>query len=186
VTLAKTQSLNLSTLINLPDVREDRSWLNHEAVHSNGPVLDDELLADADIQAAIQNQGTISKTFRVINTDRTVGARVAGVIAEKYGNSGFGGQLNLSFEGSVGQSFGAFNLPGMTLTLTGEANDYVGKGMHGGELVVKPPAGITYDPSTNVIVGNTCLYGATGGTLLRPGHGWRTVCRPQFQRSGGD
>jgi glutamate synthase (ferredoxin) len=169
VTLAKTQSLNLSTLINLPDVREDRSWLNHEAVHSNGPVLDDELLADADIQAAIQNQGTISKTFRVINTDRTVGARVAGVIAEKYGNSGFEGQLNLSFEGSVGQSFGAFNLPGMTLTLTGEANDYVGKGMHGGELVVKPPAGITYDPSTNVIVGNTCLYGATGGTLFALG-----------------
>jgi glutamate synthase (ferredoxin) len=169
VTLAKTQALNLSTLINLPDVREDRSWLNHEGVHSNGRVLDDDMLADADIQAAIQNQGTISKSFTVINTDRTVGARVAGVIAEKYGNSGFAGQLNLTFEGSAGQSFGAFNLPGMTLTLVGEANDYVGKGMHGGELVVKPPVGITYDPSTNVIIGNTCLYGATGGTLFALG-----------------
>jgi glutamate synthase (ferredoxin) len=65
----------------------------------------------------------------------------------------------------------------MTLTLVGEANDYVGKGMHGGEIMVKPSPTITYDPSNNVIVGNTCLYGATGGTLLRPGHCWRTVCR---------
>jgi glutamate synthase (ferredoxin) len=105
----------------------------------------------------------------VVNTDRTVGARIAGVIAENYGNSGFGGQLQLTFSGSAGQSFGAFNLPGMTLTLVGEANDYVGKGMHGGELVVKPPAGITYDPGDNVIIGNTCLYGATGGTLYALG-----------------
>ncbi len=166
---AKTQSLHLDTLINLPDVRQDRSWLTHEAVHSNGPVLDDTILADADVQQAIHNQGTVAKSYKVINTDRTVGARVAGVIADKYGNSGFEGQLNLTFEGSAGQSFGAFNLPGMTLTLVGESNDYVGKGMNGGELVVKPPVDITYDPSENVIIGNTCLYGATGGTLYALG-----------------
>jgi len=166
---AKTQSLHLETLINLPDVRQDRSWLSHEAVHSNGPVLDDTILADAEVQQAIQTQGTVAKRYTVINTDRTVGARVAGVIADKYGNSGFEGQLNLTFEGSAGQSFGAFNLPGMTLTLVGESNDYVGKGMNGGELVVKPPVDITYDPSENVIIGNTCLYGATGGTLYALG-----------------
>ena len=166
---AKTQSLHLETLINLPDVRQDRSWLTHEAVHSNGPVLDDTILADADMQQAIHNQSTVAKSYKVINTDRTVGARVAGVIADKYGNSGFEGQLNLTFEGSAGQSFGAFNLPGMTLTLVGESNDYVGKGMNGGELVVKPPVDITYDPSENVIIGNTCLYGATGGTLYALG-----------------
>ncbi|MBD2426651.1 glutamate synthase large subunit [Phormidium sp. FACHB-1136] len=166
---AKTQSLHLETLINLPDVRQDRSWLTHEAVHSNGPVLDDTILADAEVQQAIHNQGTVAKSYKVINTDRTVGARVAGVIADKYGNSGFEGQLNLTFEGSAGQSFGAFNLPGMTLTLVGESNDYVGKGMNGGELVVKPPVDITYDPSENVIIGNTCLYGATGGTLYALG-----------------
>jgi glutamate synthase (ferredoxin) len=166
---AKTQSLHLETLINLPDVRQDRSWLSHEAVHSNGPVLDDTILADAEVQQAIQTQGTVAKRYTVINTDRTVGARVAGVIADKYGNSGFEGQLNLTFEGSAGQSFGAFNLPGMTLTLVGESNDYVGKGMNGGELVVKPPVDITYDPSQNVIIGNTCLYGATGGTLYALG-----------------
>ncbi len=169
VTLAKTKALDLTTLIDLPDVKENRTWLNHEAVHSNGPVLDDQLLADAEIQQAIQTQGSVTQSMQVINTDRTVGARIAGVIAEKYGNAGFEGQLNLTFTGSAGQSFGAFNLPGMTLTLVGEANDYVGKGMHGGEIVVKPPLGIAYDPSTNVIIGNTCLYGATGGTLYALG-----------------
>jgi glutamate synthase (ferredoxin) len=167
--LAKTQSLVLDTLINLPDVREDRSWLEHGSVHTNGPVLDDELLADPTIQQAIASQGTAEKTVPVVNTDRTVGARISGVIAKQYGNTGFGGQINLTFEGSVGQSFGAFNLPGMTLTLVGEANDYVGKGLHGGELIVKPPVGISYDPSENVIIGNTCLYGATGGTLFALG-----------------
>lgn len=169
VQLAKTDSLTLAALLNLPDVREDRAWLNHGAIHSNGPVLDDDLLADADIQAAIAQQGTVSKTFNVINTDRTVGARVSGAIAEKYGNSGFEGHLDLTFEGAVGQSFGAFNLPGMTLTLIGEANDYVGKGMHGGELIIKPFPGVTYNPSENVILGNTCLYGSTGGTLYAQG-----------------
>ncbi|MEM9164834.1 MAG: glutamate synthase-related protein, partial [Cyanobacteria bacterium P01_F01_bin.4] len=167
--LTKTQSLDLGAIINLPDTRTDRSWLKHEAVHSNGPVLDDEMLADADIAQAIANQGSVSKTFKVINTDRTVGGRISGAIAQKYGNAGFEGQLNLTFEGSAGQSFGAFNLPGMQLTLMGESNDYVGKGMHGGEIVIKPFAGIQYDPSENVIIGNTCLYGATGGTLYALG-----------------
>ena len=72
--LAKTRALDVSTLINLPDGREDRSWLNHEAVHSNGPVLDDEILADGDVQTAIQTQGTVSKTYSVVTTDRTIGA----------------------------------------------------------------------------------------------------------------
>ena len=69
----------------------------------------------------------------------------------------------------MGQSFGAFNLPGITLNLEGEANDYVGKGLHGGDIVIVPPAAATYNPSDNVIIGNTCLYGATGGTLLAYG-----------------
>jgi glutamate synthase (ferredoxin) len=71
--------------------------------------------------------------------------------------------LNLEFDGSAGQSFGAFNLPGMNLTLIGEANDYVGKGMRGGEIAIMPKADRAYDPAKNVIIGNTCLYGATGG-----------------------
>ncbi|MEH1900284.1 MAG: glutamate synthase large subunit [Nostoc sp.] len=167
--LTKTRSLNLDCLLQLPDTRENRSWLVHEEVHSNGVVLDDKLLADPDIQAAIRNQSTVTKTYPIVNTDRTVGTRLAGAIASQYGDSRFEGQINLNFTGSVGQSFGAFNLPGIILSLEGEANDYVGKGMHGGEIIIKPPADASYNAAQNVIVGNTCLYGATGGILFANG-----------------
>uniref|UniRef100_UPI0030D9B64E glutamate synthase-related protein n=1 Tax=Coleofasciculus sp. FACHB-125 TaxID=2692784 RepID=UPI0030D9B64E len=167
--LTKTQALNLDCLTRLPDTREDRSWLVHEAVHSNGSVLDDQLLNDPEVKDAIANQSSVTKAVTVVNTDRTVGARIAGAIASQYGNTGWSGSLTLNFQGSVGQSFGAFNLPGITLNLEGEANDYVGKGMHGGEIVIKPPQSATYDPAQNVIVGNTCLYGATGGIMLANG-----------------
>ncbi|NJK36449.1 MAG: glutamate synthase large subunit [Oscillatoriales cyanobacterium RM2_1_1] len=169
VELTKTHSLNLDCLLHLPDSRTERNWLVHEPIHSNGPVLDDVLLDDTDIDTAIHNQGKVSKTIRVVNTDRSVGARIAGKIASLHGDSGFTGQLILNFMGSAGQSFGAFNLPGMQLVLTGEANDYVGKGMHGGEIVIKPSVEATFVPSENVIIGNTCLYGATGGTLYALG-----------------
>jgi glutamate synthase (ferredoxin) len=167
--LTKTQSLNLDCLTHLPNTQTDRSWLKHEEVHGNGFVLDDEILADEDIQFAIANQQTGTKTLKVVNTDRSVGARVSGAIAKQYGNDGFGAKINLDFVGSVGQSFGAFNLPCMTLTLTGEANDYVGKGIHGGEIIIKPKADAGYDPAYSSIVGNTCLYGATGGYLFANG-----------------
>ncbi|MGD1864357.1 MAG: glutamate synthase-related protein, partial [Phormidesmis sp.] len=165
VSLTKTKELDLSALVKLPNVISDRSWLNHGDIHTNGAVLDDEILADAEISAAIDNHTSVTRAWDVINTDRTVGARVSGAIAQKYGNTGFNGDLNLSFNGSVGQSFGAFNLAGMKLTLTGEANDYVGKGMNGGEIVIKPFEKATYAAEDNVIVGNTCIYGASGGTL---------------------
>lgn len=167
--LAKTASFNLDCLTQLPDTKTDRAWLHHGDVHGNGFVLDDEILADDAIQAAIANQTDVEKTFKVVNTDRSVGARVSGAIAKQYGNTGFGAQIKLNFTGSVGQSFGAFNLPCMTLTLTGEANDYVGKGIHGGEIVIKPSADAGFDPANSSILGNTCLYGATGGYLFANG-----------------
>jgi glutamate synthase (ferredoxin) len=165
VPLTKTTRLNLDCLTQLPDTRSDRSWLHHESVHSNGPVLDDELLQDLDLQQALQQQTAVTKTVQIVNTDRSVGARIAGEIAKQYGNAGFSGQITLNCHGSAGQSFGAFNLPHMTLNLLGEANDYVGKGMHGGEITIKPSPDATYVAADNVIIGNTCLYGATGGTL---------------------
>jgi glutamate synthase (ferredoxin) len=167
--LTKTGAINLDCLLNLPDVKDDRSWLNHEEVHSNGDVLDDRLLANAEIAAAIQNQGVVSQEIAIVNTDRTVGARISGAIAKHYGNNGFEGEITLKFKGSAGQSFGAFNLPGMKLLLEGEANDYVGKGMHGGEIAIVPFPEATFDASENVIIGNTCLYGATGGVLYANG-----------------
>lgn len=167
--IAKTEGLDLSCLIDLPNVKADRSWLQHGDVHTNGAVLDDELLADPAISKAIANQTKVTKDVNIINTDRSVGARISGAIATKYGNSGFAGEIKLKFQGAAGQSFAAFNLPGMKMILRGEANDYVGKGMHGGEIVITPTKDSTFDFASNVIIGNTCLYGATGGTLYANG-----------------
>ncbi|MBC8122791.1 MAG: glutamate synthase large subunit [Gemmatimonadaceae bacterium] len=169
IALAKTDNLDLSSLFGAPQPA-DRDWLVHSATaHDNGPVLDDVILADAEVQQAISQHGTVHKSYPVFNTDRTVGGRVSGQIALLHGDTDFSGQLTLSFEGSAGQSFGAFNHQGMTLVLTGEANDYVGKGMNGGEIHIRPFAGATYRASENVIIGNTCLYGATGGSLYASG-----------------
>jgi glutamate synthase (ferredoxin) len=110
----------------------------------------------------------VSRTLAIVNTDRSVGARLSGEIAARHGNKGFGGQLDLTLEGAAGQSFGAFVLQGMHVRLVGEANDYVGKGLNGGRLTVVPPAGVQ-DPGSQVILGNTCLYGATGGELFALG-----------------
>jgi glutamate synthase (ferredoxin) len=169
VQLTKVPGLNLDCLTKLPDTKADRSFLRHGAVHSNGPVLDDQILADADILAAISGQGTVSKSWPIVNTDRSVGTRVSGVIAKLHGDSRFEGHLTLNFEGAAGQSFGAFNHEGVSLVLTGESNDYVGKGINGGEIIIKPLAGVGFDRSKNVIIGNTCLYGATGGYLYANG-----------------
>jgi len=169
VTLTKTPGLNLDCLTQLPDTRDDRTWLRHGPAHSNGPVLDDTILADGNLQQAIAHHGSYRKAYDVVNTDRSVGARLAGSMAQRHGNHGFQGQITLDFRGSIGQSFGAFNLDGVTLTLEGEANDYVGKGMNGGEIIIYPPASSPFDPAHNVILGNTCLYGATGGSLFAQG-----------------
>lgn len=169
VQLAKTQALDLSCLLAPIAGAEDRSWLQHASeAHSNGPILEDQLLADAELMAAIEGHGQLARTVPIINTDRSVCARLAGEIAARHGNTGFNGQLNLTFEGFAGQSFGAFNVQGMNVRLVGEANDYVGKGLCGGRLTVVPPSSGN-DPGSQVILGNTCLYGATGGELFAYG-----------------
>lgn len=109
-------------------------------------------------------------SFAIRNTDRTVGATLSGVIAALHGNKGMSTDpVTISFTGTAGQSFGAWNAGGMHLILTGDANDYVGKGMAGGKLVVRPPLGVSYRSHEAVIIGNTCLYGATGGRLYAAG-----------------
>ena len=169
VQLAKTQALDLSCLLAPIAGAEDRSWLQHASeAHSNGPILEDQLLADAELMAVIEGHGQLARTVPIINTDRSVCARLAGEIAARHGNTGFKGQLNLTFEGFAGQSFGAFNVQGMNVRLVGEANDYVGKGLCGGRLTVVPPSSGN-DPGSQVILGNTCLYGATGGELFAYG-----------------
>ena len=104
---------------------------------------------------------------RITNRDRTVGGPLAGEIARRWGDAGLpGGSITSHYTGSAGQSFGAFCVPGMRLILTGDANDYVAKGMTGGEIVITPPHHRAFEAHTQVIVGNTVLYGATGGMLF--------------------
>ena len=100
-----------------------------QGVHSNGPVLEDDLLKDPELLEAIASRGAFARDLPIVNTDRSVGARVSGAIARRWGNRGFaaeGGQLRLTFRGSAGQSFGAFVLPGMRMEVVGEVNDYAG------------------------------------------------------------
>jgi glutamate synthase (NADPH/NADH) large chain len=100
----------------------------------------------------------------VRNVDRTVGAMLSGEVARRHGHAGLPEDtISVKFTGTAGQSFGAFLARGVSLELTGDANDYVGKGLSGGRIVVKPPRGLKREPTENIIVGNTVLYGAIAG-----------------------
>jgi len=108
--------------------------------------------------------------FTITNCDRSIGARVSGEIARRYGNQGMADKpIRINLTGVAGQSFGVWNAGGLELYLEGDANDYVGKGMAGGKVVLRPPAGSTFESRTTSIMGNTCLYGATGGKLFAAG-----------------
>ncbi|HEV2379551.1 MAG TPA: glutamate synthase large subunit [Terriglobia bacterium] len=123
-----------------------------------------------DVQPALKDQVWIKKDYAIRNINRTIGARAAGEIARARGDRGLGGSCaEFRFKGSAGQSFGAFLVPGMRMILEGEANDYVGKGMAGGEIVIRPPREIGFEAHLNTIVGNAVLYGATGGRLFAAG-----------------
>ena len=169
VSLAKTRCVDLSSLLAPISGSEGRSWLTHsDTAHGNGPILEDQLLADAELMDAVERHRSLRRTVEIINTDRSVCARLAGEIAQRHGNRGFDGQLDLTFRGAAGQSFGAFLVRGMNVRLEGEANDYVGKGMNSGRITLVP-ADATANPGEQVILGNTCLYGATGGELYAHG-----------------
>ncbi len=127
--------------------------------------LDDGVLQDA--KNAIVDGVKMTLHYPVRNVHRSIGTKVSGEIGYQYGDTGLPeGTLTLKLTGSAGQSLGAFLAPGIKLILSGEANDYVGKGMSGGVIVVRPPAERGFNPHENSIVGNTCLYGATGGALF--------------------
>jgi len=108
--------------------------------------------------------------FEVRNYNRSIGARLAGEIARRHGNEGMrDAPLDILLRGTAGQSFGVWNVSGLNLTLIGDANDYVGKGMAGGRIVIRPPEDANYVARETAIIGNTCLYGATGGILFAAG-----------------
>lgn len=124
----------------------------------------------AEVLPAIEAKQGGEFSFSVTNCDRSIGARISGEIAKRYGNAGMdGAPITLRLEGTAGQSFGVWNAGGLHMYLAGDCNDYVGKGMAGGKLVVYPPKGSRFESRSASIIGNTCLYGATGGRLFASG-----------------
>nr|ARW64927.1 glutamate synthase [Polysiphonia sertularioides] len=162
--LVKTNNLDLGIILNYKD--SNKLLKSYDGVHSNGLVLDDIILKDSNIINAINSQLNFTTNLSVLNVDRSVGARISGFISKKYGEKSFQGSLQINFSGTAGQSFGSFICNGMYLNLVGDANDYVGKGMNGGEIIVSPQPQYKKQASDFVIIGNTCLYGATGGYLF--------------------
>jgi glutamate synthase (NADPH/NADH) large chain/glutamate synthase (ferredoxin) len=146
-----------------------------------GEPLDAQLIKDA--APALAAGTKVKLSYPIRNTNRTVGARLAGEIAKRHGDKGLPqATIDVLLTGVAGQSFGAFCINGVRLTLVGEANDYVGKGMAGGELIIRPPDESPFVWHKNAIIGNTCLYGATGGILYAAGRGGE---RFAVRNSGG-
>jgi glutamate synthase (NADPH/NADH) large chain/glutamate synthase (ferredoxin) len=142
--------------------------------------IDETVLLDG--RDALVHGRDLTLSYAIRNTDRTVGARIAGDIAYRNGNEGLKNTLTLDFAGSAGQSFGAFCINGLRLNLVGEANDYVGKSMHGGVITVRPREEETYVWHDNAIIGNTVMYGATGGYMFAAGRAGERFC---VRNSGG-
>ena len=128
-------------------------------------------------KTAVEKKKSIDITLPIKNTDRVVGTILGSEITRRYGLSGLPKDtLKLGFKGSAGQSFGAFLPKGVTLTLEGDANDHVGKGLSGGKLVIKPPADIAFNPHENIIIGNVAFYGATSGEAYIRGIAGERFC----------
>ena len=145
---------------------ESNTAIHHvcEQKHEISHVKDVEIIASA--TEALEHGKEVSLEYAIANTDRSVGAMLSGAVATRYGNEGLPEQtINVKFKGSAGQSFGAFLAHGICFKLEGEANDYLGKGLSGGLISVRPPVRSNFDAEKNTIAGNTLLYGATSGEV---------------------
>jgi glutamate synthase (NADPH/NADH) large chain len=160
---AKATGLDFSKLFMKPDVPASVAIFNCERQdHKIRDVLDRKLIAQS--QAALERREPVRMAFPIKNTDRTAGAMLAGEVAKRYGHEGLTPDTIVArFTGTAGQSFGAFLARGVTFELEGDANDYLGKGLSGGRIVVRPPANAGIVPERSIIVGNTVLYGAISG-----------------------
>jgi glutamate synthase (NADPH/NADH) large chain len=167
---AKQQSLDLDPIL----------WVDQDAVDqpqfcqvtSNDPfdTADKANQMVTDMLPAIESASGGNFSYALTNCDRSIGARLSGEIAKRHGNNGMEpNPIVVNFTGTAGQSFGVWNAGGLHMYLKGDCNDYVGKGMAGGKLVVSPPKGSRFESRFTSIVGNTCLYGATGGRLFAAG-----------------
>lgn len=166
----KQGHLDLSPLLGSDKVPADKPQFCE--VEKNPP-FDQGLLAEKMVEmakAAIDAKSGAEFALDICNCDRSIGARVSGEIARVHGNQGMAkAPITFRFKGTAGQSFGVWNAGGLNMYLEGDANDYVGKGMTGGKLVITPPKGSPFKTQESAIIGNTCLYGATGGKLFAAG-----------------
>ncbi len=172
----KHDLLDFSRIVYFPKELQDRA-LYHvaDSIHGTGLVKDQQLIADA--RPALDGKQDLLLSYPIVNTDRSVGAMLSGVIAQQYGEAGLPEQsLKIRFRGSAGQSFGAFLVHGVEFRLEGDANDYLGKGLSGGRIVVAPPVRTDFKPEENIIAGNTLLYGATSGEVYLNGRAGERFC----------
>ena len=159
----KARGIDLTNILHRPDVPKGVS-IRHSSTQQHGleEALDNKLISQS-LQAIEEGKPVVIET-NIRNINRTVGTMLSSMVARKYGLAGLPDDtIQINFKGSAGQSFGAFLAHGISLSLEGEANDYVGKGLSGGRLVVFPPRGSSFVPEENMIAGNVVLYGAIMG-----------------------
>jgi glutamate synthase (NADPH/NADH) large chain len=144
--------------------------------HGLDQALDNRVLSEL-CQPALEKGLPVAATLPIRNTDRVVGTILGSAVTRRYGADGLPEDtIRLHFQGAAGQSFGAFIPPGLTLILEGDSNDYIGKGLSGGKIVVYPPRGSTFVPEENIIIGNVAFYGATGGEAYIRGVAGERFC----------
>ncbi|MFD0862828.1 glutamate synthase large subunit [Sungkyunkwania multivorans] len=172
----KAQGIDVSKILYKPEVAEDTSLFNTEVQdHHLDDVLDFDIISKA--HPAIYRKETMSLYFDIHNTDRAVGAILSNEITKKHGAQGLPEDtLLLNFEGSAGQSFGAFATRGLQMTIEGNSNDYFGKGLSGAKLIAKAPANADFKPEANIIIGNVALYGAIRGEAYINGIAGERFC----------
>ncbi len=165
----KAKGIDLSSILYSPTLpsRVARRRMQPQD-HGLNQALDHQLIAKA--KPALESKTPVTAKFAIRNVHRTVGAMLGGEIARRYGSAGLpDGAIHFRFEGSAGQSFGAFVPSGVTLELEGDANDYLGKGLSGGRIIAYPPKTSSFLPEESILVGNVVLYGATSGEVFLNG-----------------
>jgi glutamate synthase (ferredoxin) len=173
----KAKGLDFSKIFYQPDVGEEVGrYCQKPQDHGLEKALDNTTLLDL-CRPALEHGTKVEARLPIRNVNRVVGTIVGSEVTRRCGAAGLPDDtIRLHFHGSAGQSFGAFIPRGLTLTLEGDANDYVGKGLSGGKIVVYPPAGSSFNPSENVIIGNVAFYGATGGEAYIAGMAGERFC----------
>jgi glutamate synthase (ferredoxin) len=183
----KSRGLDLSPILSPPE-----EWHGEDAGHSNQKAdgryhqIDQQHGLEETLdfrtllrlcQPALDSERPVRATLPIHNTNRTVGTMVGSEVTRRFGAEGLAEDtIRLRFQGSAGQSFGAFIPKGVTLVLEGDANDYLGKGLSGGKIIVYPPPGSPFEPSQNIVIGNVAFYGATGGEAYINGLAGERFC----------